>query len=155
MPHFLPLGYWKMDRWHCLYHCTVGSSTSLMEIRTYDPRSMEPLLYNLSYPKPNQEKKQIRFYEILFDMSHTINIIHNSLSLGIKYIHTPSVFNTNDWSSLYCCWLVYSKLPPYGPCKEWRDWIRVDQTAQLSTPPTLTVAELLREMIWQYTTLHR
>ena len=39
-----------MDRWHCLYHCTAGSSTSLMEIRTYDPRSMEPLLYNLSYP---------------------------------------------------------------------------------------------------------
>ena len=37
-----------MDRWHC--HCTAGSSTSLMEIRTYDPRSMEPLLYNLSYP---------------------------------------------------------------------------------------------------------
>ena len=33
-----------------LHHCTAGSSTSLMEIRTYDPRSMEPLLYNLSYP---------------------------------------------------------------------------------------------------------
>ena len=41
---------WKMDRWHCLYYCTAGSSTSLMEIQTYDPRSMEPLLYNLSYP---------------------------------------------------------------------------------------------------------
>ena len=40
---------WKMDRWHCLYHCTAGSLTSLMEIRTYDPRSKEPLLYNLSY----------------------------------------------------------------------------------------------------------
>ena len=35
-----------MDRWHCLYHCTAGSSTSLMEIPTYDPRSMEPLLYS-------------------------------------------------------------------------------------------------------------
>ena len=27
-----------MDRWHCLYHCTAGSSTSLIEIRTYDPK---------------------------------------------------------------------------------------------------------------------
>ena len=24
--------FWKMDRWHCLHHCTAGSSTSLMEI---------------------------------------------------------------------------------------------------------------------------
>ena len=38
-----------MYRWYCLYHCTAGSSTSLMEIRSYDPRSKEPLLYNLSY----------------------------------------------------------------------------------------------------------
>ena len=38
-----------MHGWHCLYHCTAGSLTSLMEIRTYDPRSIEPLLYNLSY----------------------------------------------------------------------------------------------------------
>ena len=39
-----------MDRLQCLYHGTAGSSTSLMEIRTYDSRSMEPLLYYLSYP---------------------------------------------------------------------------------------------------------
>ena len=53
-----------MDRWRCLYHCTAGSSTSLMEIRTYDPWSMEPLLYNLSYPVMviNEKKSNIMLF---------------------------------------------------------------------------------------------
>ena len=33
-----------------LSQCTAGISTSLMEIWTYDSRSMEPLVYKLSYP---------------------------------------------------------------------------------------------------------
>ena len=38
-----------MSRWHCQSHYTAGNLTSLMEILTYDPRSMEPLLNNLSH----------------------------------------------------------------------------------------------------------
>ena len=51
---------WKIDRWHCLHPYADSSSTSLMEIWTYDPRSMEPLLYNLSYPVMSKTKYTIQ-----------------------------------------------------------------------------------------------
>ena len=43
------LVHWNMNRDHCMQQYAAGSSPSLMEILTYDTRSMEPLLYNLSY----------------------------------------------------------------------------------------------------------
>ena len=57
-----------------------------MEIRTYDPRSMEPLLYNLSYPVMPKSfaLRQISFLQDLQFFTHGSPIFYtNKLSLFI------------------------------------------------------------------------
>ena len=92
-----------MYRWHCLYHCTAGSSTSLMEIRSYDPRSKEPLPCNLSYLVALKFglETAILYYEFMMCSSLHLNP-NETIPQSCVCLHSADICSLNGFSLAGC-----------------------------------------------------
>ena len=92
-----------MYRWYCPYHRTAGSSTSLMEIRSYDPRSKEPLPCNLSYLVALKFglETAILYYEFMMCSSLHLNS-NETIPQSCVCLHSADICSLNGFSLVGC-----------------------------------------------------
>ena len=105
-----------MYGWHCLYHCTAGSLTSLMEIRAYDPKILSYIkmyrwhcLYHCTAGSLTS-LMEIRTYDprskepLLYNLSYLV-----VLKFGLETAFLINIMNL--WCVAHYTWLLMRQYP--------------------------------------------